>query len=428
MLGAFFGGQTLYEVNYGAETKDEIMQRILLLKQWKASDEYSSEGDQQTLDAEIAALETAYETAPETSDDTVVVTDGQLKLKEITDNGEHVAYYTGISVTTNCEDYRQAATFSVTNNNDMTESIFYVDTDDEGNVTGGGGRTMRRMAMLSYNNPGDTYDSNFGQNPPVRVYEDTVIDDPNVLDMLSLTPAQAKTLVEQKLAEAGIDNMMVVAMYLEDDENLGNVDGLISPAEHYAYKLYLCRTVGGIPVSYISGSSGGSSEMEDAIDEAIKNGDSMDDMDFSAVGEWYYETINVTIDDSGILSFDWFSPLDIGETLVDSATLLPFADIVAKFGRQMQIMYEPRAKEDRYTSITFTVERVVLEYQRIAEQGSFESGLLVPVWNFYGSCSAITADGKDVGPNMQSGDGVYAFPLVSINAVDGSIIDIQQGY
>jgi len=428
MLGAFFGGQTLYEVNYGAETKDEIMQRILLLKQWKATDEYSSEADQQMLDAEIAALEAAYETAPETSDDTVVVSDGQLKLKEITDNGEHVAYYTGISVTTNYEDYSEAATFSVTNNNDMTESVFYTNTDAEGNVTGGGGRQMRRMAMLSYSNPGDTYDSNFGQNPPVRVYEDTVINDPNVLGKLSLTPAQAKALVEQKLAEAGIDNMMVVAMYLEDDENLGNVDGLISPAKHYAYKLYLCRTVGGIPVSYISGSSGGASAMEDAIDEAIKNGGSMDDVDFAAVGEWYYETINVTVDDSGILSLDWFSPLEVGETLVDSATLLPFADIAAKFGQQMQITYEPSAKEDRFTSITFTVERVALEYQRIAEQGSFESGLLVPVWNFYGSCSAITADGEDVGPNMLSGDGVYAFPLVSINAVDGSIINIRQGY
>jgi hypothetical protein len=428
MLGAFFDGQTLYEVNYGAETKDEIMQRILILKQWKESEEFSSEGDQQTLDEEIAKLTAAYQTAPETSGDTVTVSDGQLKLMEITDSGEHVAYYTGIRVTTNYEDYEQAATLSVDNNNDMTEAIWHVDTDEDGHVTGGGGRPMRRMAMLSYSNPGDAYHSNFGQSTPTRVYEDTVISDPEVLAKLRTTPAEAKALVEQTLAAAGIDNMAVVAMYLTDDENLGNIDGLISPAEHYAYELYLCRTVNGVPVSYIRGTSGGVSGMEDAMEEAIKNGESTDDPDYSAICEWAYETINVTVSDDGIISFDWTSPLDIGETLVQSAALMPFADIAAKFEQQMQIEWEALANEAHFTSISFSVDRVVLEYQRVAEQNSIESGLLVPVWNFYGVCTAQTSDGNEITGAFQSGDGLYQFPLMSVNAIDGSVINISQGY
>ena len=427
MLAAFFDGETLYEVQYGAQTKDEIMQQIIGLRQWKASEEFSSEGDQEQLDEQIAALEKKWEAAPETSEDIVTETDGQLKQREITDldTGAHIAYYTGISVTTNTKDYTQAATFGVDNNNDMTEAIWHVDTDEEGNVTGGGGRPLRRAARLGYANMGDA--CNFGQNPPIRVYEDTVIDDSAVLAKLTTTPAQAKALVEQMLATAGIGNMAVVAMYLEDDENLGNYDGLVSPAEHYVYELYLCRTVNGIPVSYIRGSSGNM----DTLDEAMKGTETsggLDMEDFSSIGEWSYETINVMVDDTGIISFDWTSPLNIGETLVQSAALMPFADITAKFEQQMAIEWETRVSERSLESLALTVDYVSLEYQRIAEQNSIESGLLVPVWNFYGTCSAIDQNGEDHGSSYQSGDGVYAYPLMTINAIDGSVIDIMKGY
>jgi hypothetical protein len=276
------------------------------------------------------------------------------------------------------------------------------------------------------------------------VDESTVIDDEAVLAKLKTTPAQAKALVEQKLAAAGIDNMAVVAMYLTDDENLGNYDGLISPAEHYAYELYLCRMVNGIPVSYIRGASG---NMED-IDEAMKGAETSGELDteaFSSIGEWSYETINVMVDDTGVISFDWASPLNIGETVVANSALLPFADISAKFEQQIQIEYETQANDEYIAYISFTVTRVALEYQRIAEQNSIENGLLVPVWNFYGTCSAMSAgsteitpegyevittngNGEDISQGFLNGDGVYAYPLMTINAIDGSIIDITQGY
>jgi hypothetical protein len=134
------------------------------------------------------------------------------------------------------------------------------------------------------------------------------------------------------------------------------------------------------------------------------------------------------VSDDGVISFDWTSPINIGETLVQSAALMPFSSIAARFEQQMAIEYEAQANADRFASLSFSVDRVALEYQRIAEQDSFENGLLVPVWNFYGTCSAQTSDGEETGQSIQSGDGIYAYPLVSINAIDGSIINIENGY
>ena len=435
LISALFEGQTLYEVEYGKETKDDIMQQIINTKRLKETEEYSSEGDQQSLDAHIAVLQAKHERAPETSEDVISVSDGQLKQEETTDyeTGEHISYNMGLNATTNPDDAAKAARISVQNNSDMTGSIVNIRTDEDGNITGMSGRFMRRMAMLMYENRGDAYDSNFGQNPPTSVDEDTVIDDSEVLEKLKTTPAEAKALVEDMLSRAGIYNMAVVAMYLTDDENLGNYDDIVSDAEHYAYQMYLCRTVGGVPVAYLKASSGDVVDMENEMGAARESGDT-DAMAqaYSNVVEWYYESIDVMVNDTGIISFDWWSPLNIGETVVESAALLPFDDIAAKFEQQMQIEWEAQAKNEYTAGMTFAVDHVSLEYQRIAEQDATETGLLVPVWNFYGT-SVTTYDLKDTGDGSEVADtrkSGFSQPvsLMTINAVDGSIIDIVQGY
>lgn len=431
LISALFEGRTLYEVEYGPETKDELSEQIVRWEQLKKTEEYSSEGDQAQVEEHIAMLKGKYEKAPETSEDIIIESDGQLKQTELTDyeTEAHIAYYMGLNATTNPDDYTKAARIWVQNNNDLTEPIIDVRTDEDGNVTGMSGRFVRRMAMLKYENRSDASNSNFAQHTPISVDENTVIDDPEVLAKLATTPAQAKAQVEDMLARAGIDNMTVVAMYLTDDENLGNYDGLVSPAEHYAYKLILCRIVDGVPVAYIRGSSGGAGAMENAIDEAIKNGDkNAGEQAYSNMAEWAYETIDVMVNDTGIISLDWYSPLELGDIVVANATLLPFADISDKFEKQMKIKWETRANGEGLEFISFTVDHVSLEYQRIAEQDALDSGLLVPVWNFYGTCTAPTSDGGDVGRSFIGGDDYYSNPLMTMNAIDGSIIDIGQGY
>jgi hypothetical protein len=56
------------------------------------------------------------------------------------------------------------------------------------------------------------------------------------------------------------------------------------------------------------------------------------------------------------------------------------------------------------------------------ERDSYTTGLLVPVWNFFGT-STSQRDGRE--PNV-SDQGDY--PFMTINAIDGSVIDIGKGY
>ena len=61
------------------------------------------------------------------------------------------------------------------------------------------------------------------------------------------------------------------------------------------------------------------------------------------------------------------------------------------------------------------------------ERDSFTTGLVVPVWNFYGATTMtkkLSAEGEDIAFVQDMG----YIPLISINAIDGSVIAVQQGY
>ena len=426
LLDTLFEGQTIYEVEYGPQTKDELMERLINVKHMSKKTIKEMGWDDDDYKEAIAKVEKEYEAAPEENQDIVTESDGLLKQEELLNReGGHLAYYDGLNVTTNPEDYEKAATFGVQNNNDMTEPDMKIETDEEGNIVSMGGWGVNRRASMTYSKPGDTYDSNFGQTPEILVDENTVLEDTEITEKLKTSPAEAKALAEEFLNKAGLD-MSVCAMYLLDDENLGGYDGLISPAAHYAYKLYLCRNVNGLPVAYLSGASSlrdpkGASDTQNGQLKGISS-------DLSFFGSWQYETIDMMINDDGIISFEWNSPLDITETVADRTNLLPFENIADKFEQQMRIEYEAEAKDSYLKEMTWTVAHVKLELQRIAQQDSFDEGLLVPVWNFYGKCTAIMESGEDVGSGMLSGDGIFNAPMMTINAIDGSVIDTQKGY
>lgn len=418
MIAALFRGQKIYETQYGPETKDEIAAHIVNLEKMKVSDEYSSEGDQAQIDEQINRLKKQYETAPETSEDIVTESDGKLKQMEIKDeDGKHMAYYMGLNVTTytDPDDYELGASMQVRNNNDMKEAVFEITEH------GGGGMPLRRSAMLDYRNAANKAFTNWGQHTPIPVDEHTVIDDSNVLAKLKMTPAQAAEAAETLLKEAGIDYMSVCAMYLVDDENLGNYDGIVSPAENYAYRICLRRTVNGAPCAYLRGytSSGGGNE-------AFKRAAEGDLSSLKYVGEWEYETFMIMMNDQGVITLDWMSPLTVGETVVENSALLPFERITAAFEQRMRDKYEPQAKEDFIASMNFSVDYVSLELQRIAEQDSLDTGLLVPVWNFYGT----EVDGYNDQGNVTTNENGFnePRPILSVNAIDASVIYNDLGY
>lgn len=130
---------------------------------------------------------------------------------------------------------------------------------------------------------------------------------------------------------------------------------------------------------------------------------------------WPGETIEIQINDTGIVGFDYFSPIEITETVVENAALKPFSEVKETFEKMLPIAM---AKEEG-THMQADVEQVKLLYTRISERDSFDTGLIVPVWSFEGTWS-VYANGEKI-PG-------YYISLLNINAIDGSVINGELGY
>jgi hypothetical protein len=169
------------------------------------------------------------------------------------------------------------------------------------------------------------------------------------------------------------------------------------------YRLQYVRTVSGVPVTYT---------------DAENAWDSQDDQSFFC---WYYERITIIIDDSGIAEFQWQAPYAMQDTVVDSAAMLPFSDIAAIFKDKIVTI---NAWMD-VKGLDMTVTEVRLGLMRVIEQNSTKHGLLIPVWDFFGSTTQYTVqDGKEYVDTYESA----TRSLLTINAIDGAVIDRQKGY
>ena len=243
------------------------------------------------------------------------------------------------------------------------------------------------------------------------MYEVGEVSGEEKVEGLETTPIQAQKTVEELLDKIGVEDMEIYSICLIADapESCGT-------ATRYGYKVKLRRSVNGICVN--------SPEYSTYVDEP------------SYGFEWRYETFTIGINDEGIYSFDWTAPIEVPEVVVADTMLKPFDEIIDVFQNMMCIVNEPDVHiADRYSSIEFGITHIALSLQRISEQNSVTSGLLVPVWNFYGDKSFTEQDGTTYTLSQQARDempgdmieGIY-YPFLSINAVDGSIIDTSKGY
>jgi len=174
---------------------------------------------------------------------------------------------------------------------------------------------------------------------------------------------------------------------------------------------------------------------------------------------WGYEQLIVKVDAYGLRSVRWIAPCDVTEQLADSTAMIAFADVMDCFSKMVFIKnsyleglldaslaiaedgapYDndaggpvAPADGDRYEvdSVVVHVNRIDLGLMRVQSGNEY---LLIPVWDFYGCEELLTADGQDIHKLSweQSNTGEYVPAetcLLTVNAIDGSIIDREQGY
>jgi hypothetical protein len=167
------------------------------------------------------------------------------------------------------------------------------------------------------------------------------------------------------------------------------------------YEFMYTRIVNGVSVTYTNDISSWAPENPDSVSEG-----------------WMYEKLRIFVDDGGIYAYQWNGPYTVTEIVNEKATLLPFDQIKKIFENMILTKYGASGTEEG-ESASINITSVRLGLARVTEQNNNTYGLLVPAWDFFGVYD--TGNGYPIGY-----DGFES--LLTINAVDGSIIDRTTGY
>jgi len=131
---------------------------------------------------------------------------------------------------------------------------------------------------------------------------------------------------------------------------------------------------------------------------------------------WSPEEIIVYVDDNGIVGFQWISPGDIIRTINDNVKLKDFKAIKEVFMKQLfyqRTWANPGTKDNK-----ITIKKIKLGYMRVKMRDENKYYLL-PVWDFIGDWER-TEGSNDIKTENVS--------FMTINAIDGSVIDRNLGY
>ena len=162
-----------------------------------------------------------------------------------------------------------------------------------------------------------------------------------------------------------------------------------------AYGVHLMRLVDGVPVFY-------------------KRGD-MDDVKDSVW--WQNEKLLLIYTDEGLAQFEWMNPYTVEDLSAEYVFLLPFEDIQEVF-EEMILKKQQDFFDGQGNQVEICVESVKLGYARVRESGADAVGILVPVWDFYGSKTYRNDAGEVSFVSRFDFDS-----LITINAMDGTVVE-----
>lgn len=216
-------------------------------------------------------------------------------------------------------------------------------------------------------------------------------------------------------------------------ERVGDSDTYELPARFSQWCLVFMRTFNGCPSAYVSEEVGG-------------------DMDSTVTQPIAYERIIVHIDDAGVSYFRWNTPMTVTGVVNANADLISFEDAAARATRQISARwkYDVEAHRERGDELTIYLQRVTFGLWRIAKKNG--GYYYVPVYHFFtnayqGSENWATSEGfwgdgtprerflRDLeqGPQNFATSECFTFGgdywgAVTVNALDGTIIDKDKGY
>lgn len=206
------------------------------------------------------------------------------------------------------------------------------------------------------------------------------------------------------------------------------------PKDNGVWRLYYAPTVNGFP---IAGARQDITQTHDGTvyqdyqywDYACKDSENPDTV------SWYLENILLDVGKDGVLCFAWTAPSTQPVVQQPQSALLPFEEIASIANTMLpEVIVGPKetplTQLDQYngfeTRMDVDITKVSLSLMRIRDKGSLQ-GTIVPVWDFWG-----TSDWYDAEPNaygyQEKGMNYEYQPMLTLNAVDGTVVDRQLGY
>jgi hypothetical protein len=140
------------------------------------------------------------------------------------------------------------------------------------------------------------------------------------------------------------------------------------------------------------------------------------------------ESINIKIDNEGIWSVNWGDLTQYTETLAEDMPLMDFESIneVFKDYCEYKFSWVPTGNDvPEDMTVTININEVELNLMMTPEKDNLESYIMIPVWDYIGD---IDYDEPYVGQDGYTYDGQKNVAILTINAIDGTVIDREQGY
>ena len=216
----------------------------------------------------------------------------------------------------------------------------------------------------------------------------------------------AQAYAEQLLADIGItDFACVVARIAPLIPRFFDEQQDVCPC---AYELLFTRQVAGVNVTFNDVAASGGISYRDTPDYTPT---------------WYYEYIQLLVDDAGVFAMEFSQPHEVTEIVTERAEILPLEEAVASFERMIGYQYAAyeTGEEEPCDDAYLCIDEIRLGLTRIAEKNAQQQGYLVPSWTFFGHYKL-----SDFWPDGEGHHGTEA--ILIVNALDGSIIDPDRGF
>jgi hypothetical protein len=396
----FYDGSTL-----DIDTKQDIAAELQHIKQQIEdikNDDFLSEDDKlsyiEEYQANIEELEEEYESAPEHVDITDYVSDGKIhSVEEMHNSNPDDPYYSwqydatadsqvyyGINdgeggnyismYLQNNSDYGNCLRFEKSRNGYVFASSIYVEGEIE-----------------DYTSEAD-----------IKTYYDNIVELDN--EENTITESAARKKADEFMENIGLTDYVYNTGGLYYQYMNINGEAQFTYEEntaHYrkVYEFLYMRNIDGV---FVDNTAGGKDIGEWQGDTYVRK-------------IWNSEAVIIAVNDSGIVSFRYLTPLSVDETVVDSANIKSFDEIKKIFEEMVVIKSADNPQLEDGKTATVNIDNIRLVYARISEEDSFDTGLLVPIWDFQGTVK---------GPGYTIVDG----SVISINAIDGSVVDWSLGY